>query len=113
MIGTVSAQFPTVVVVKPLGGDLGMEPVGGYGDPGDGGQHEITIGAVDDGIAYELDRYCVLQGAVALISPCPLLREPLYLAGRITGRYELHPVRASWQLVSEGMQCRCPRDGRL
>jgi len=109
----VPLQIPSLLIVEPLSDDLGMEPVGSYGESCRSGQYEITVGAVDDGLAGELDRDRVLQGAVALISPGLPLRELLHLASRITGRHELHPVGALRQLVSEGMQRRCPRDGCL
>ena len=90
----VPLQIPSLLIVEPLGDDLGMESVGSYRDSYRGGQYEITVGALDDRVANELDRYRLLQGAVAFIRPCSSLRELLYLAIRITGPYELHPVGA-------------------
>ena len=85
--------------------------VDSYGDSRRHREHEITVGALDDLVADELDWYGALQGAVALVILSPLLRELPDLACRIDGFDEVHPVCAGRQLVSEGMERRGPGDG--
>ena len=50
-----------------------MERIYGRGAPCLRGEHEITIGAVDDNLAGEAVRYGGLEGLVTLISASPLL----------------------------------------
>jgi len=79
----VPLELPPLLVIEPLSDNLRMEPVGRYGDFCHCGKRVIMVCAVDDRFADEPDRYCALQGAVALVDRCPLLRELLGLASGI------------------------------
>jgi hypothetical protein len=67
------AQPPASLIPESLRDDLHMERIYGHGAPCHRGEHEITIGAVDDDLAGEAVRYGGLEGLVTLISASPLL----------------------------------------
>ena len=71
----VPAELPGFVVVESLGGDLQMEWVDSHGESCGRRKSEISVGALDDLPADEVDSYSALQGVVAIVLRCPALRE--------------------------------------
>ena len=92
----VAAQSPAAPILESLCYDLHMQRIDRNSASRCRGEHEITIGAVDDNLTGEPNRYGAFKGRIPLVSAGPPLRHPRDLICRVNGLDKVYPVRAWW-----------------
>jgi hypothetical protein len=98
----VAAQSPAVRILESLRHDLHVQRINRHSASRRRGEDEITVGAVNDNLPGEPNRYGAIKGRIPLVGMGPLLRHTPNLICRVNGLDEAHPVRVWRQFVLEG-----------
>ncbi len=89
----VATQSPAVRILESLCHDLHVQRINRHSASRRRGEDEIAIGAVDDNLPGEPNRYGALKGGIPFVGAGPLLCYPRDLICRVSGLDEVHPVR--------------------